>query len=58
MVLDEHFLDYNRRKLGLQNDYFAELVIVKLPGCFFKSSFANSLEINFFHYIPSFPPSV
>lgn len=49
MVFDEHFLGYDRRKLGLQNDYFAELVIVKLLGCFFKSSFANSLEINFLH---------
>ena len=49
MVFDKHFLGYDRRKLGLQNDYFAELVIVKLLGCFFKSSFANSLEINFLH---------
>lgn len=60
MVFDKHFLGYDRRKLGLQNDCFTELVIIKLLGCFFESSFANSLEINFLHKysllsVPSIP---
>ena len=55
MVFDKHFLGYDRRKLGLQNDYFAELVIVKLLCTVLNGSLTNRFKINFFHKtIPPF----